>query len=37
MRKEYEAPTLKLSLLEPCDIVTSSIEEDEGENDGEWT
>ena len=34
--KEYEAPAAKIVTLISCDVITTSIGEDFGENDGEW-
>ena len=35
--KKYEAPMLWILRITAVDVVTSSIERDEGTNDGEWT
>ena len=35
--KNYESPEAKLVTVSACDVITSSIGKDSGENDGEWT
>ena len=37
MKEKYVAPTAKIITLVASDVITSSIGEDTGENDGEWT
>ncbi len=37
MRLIYETPTAELLKLEAVDVITTSILEDTGDNDGEWT
>ena len=34
--KEYEAPDAKIVTLSTCDVISTSIGEDFGDNDGEW-
>lgn len=37
MKLIYETPTAELLKLEAVDVITTSIFEDTGDNDGEWT
>ena len=35
--KKYETPEAEIVSVTACDVITTSIFEDGGENDGEWT